>query len=439
MAQIWDILPENIGSSIGKNLGGGLSAGLNQYAQNKMAEMAQAKQQSKLAEALQYLPGVNSDLAKGLSALPESVLQTVLKEQIQNPYMQELANQYADASGVSRPYENAQSSPREMQQNLPQQLQQANQPLINNQNQSVQQQPQQSQANQSQPYKSVPNKVNTNGKFVGKPKDFIALTKYENDLKQRELDREAKNNIAEAKRLEAIENRKLKKELAEQKIQQAERHLERNISVKEQENIDKETLPAYTEINKGAKTYRDTKMRLGRLEEILDEGTGTFAALHEGIRLLGKGIFGVGFDLGPILEGTNAGEFEKISNDFIRDAKDIFGNRVTDADLKSFFKIIPDLGKTDAVNRAIIRNMKIFNEGKRVRKEASEKVIKDNGGRRPRNYESLVEDEAADKLEQLSKQFISNPQPEAPQQDPFIQSVMAKVRNEFPSLRKYNV
>src|SRR5580658_4873116 len=95
-----DIINEtSLASGIGQGIGGGIGNILNNYTQNKLSSIAEGHRQSKLAQALQFLPGVNPDMAKGLSALPESILQTVLKEQIQQPRNEAYANALSSILG----------------------------------------------------------------------------------------------------------------------------------------------------------------------------------------------------------------------------------------------------------------------------------------------------------------------------------------------------
>lgn len=101
----------------------------------------------------------------------------------------------------------------------------------------------------------------------------------------------------------------------------------------------------------------------------------------------------------------NLEQFEKLSNDFIKDAKAIFGSRITDNDLKAFMATIPTLGQTDEGKLAIINNMKMFNKASRIRAEAVKDVIRENGNRRPHNLQILVEDRIKPQLDQLSKDF----------------------------------
>jgi DNA repair protein RadC len=126
---------------------------------------------------------------------------------------------------------------------------------------------------------------------------------------------------------------------------------------------------------------------------------------------IGSAIGGLISPIGTLLRfaqrktSPNLEEFEKLSNDFIKDAKSIFGPRITDADLKAFMATIPTLGQTDEGKLAIINNMKMFNKASRVRAEAVKEIIRENGNKRPANLQLMVEERIRPQLDQLSQEF----------------------------------
>lgn len=193
-----------------------------------------------------------------------------------------------------------------------------------------------------------------------------------------------------------IEEMKQRKELAERKLSQAD-----------QARVDKETLPTYHDINKSAKAAKDSNIRLGRMEELINRGNLSDTAYYNGIKALSKvPVFG-GFaeSILETFQSPDTQEFEKLSTDFIKDAKQFFGNRITEQEVTMFLKTVPNLSQTNAGKRRVIRNMRIFNEASEVRKNAMDRVIKANGGKRPANLESLIEEEASRNLDALAAEF----------------------------------
>ena len=122
------------------------------------------------------------------------------------------------------------------------------------------------------------------------------------------------------------------------------------------------------------------------------------------INPLAKGAGGLGLALqrrgSPDVE-----EFEKLSTDFIREAKEIFGARVTDRDLAAFMQIIPTLMQTDAGKNRVIENMRAFNKANHLRYNAMKQIIETNSGKRPANLELLVDEYTQPQLDKLAEQF----------------------------------
>ena len=129
--------------------------------------------------------------------------------------------------------------------------------------------------------------------------------------------------------------------------------------------------------------------------------------------LVGAGIGGLISPVASLIRSVqkftspNTEEFEKLSNSFITSAKNIFGSRITDNDLKFFMSMVPTLSQTDNGKIAIINNMKSFNKAAQVKYKTMKKIIRDNGGRIPDNLQFLVEEEASPELNKISNEFIS--------------------------------
>ncbi len=206
----------------------------------------------------------------------------------------------------------------------------------------------------------------------------------------------ANQAIALHQQLEAKE-RDLRKESRE----------ERKLEQMSQKEIDKETLPTYHEINKTAKAGKDSNIRLGRMEQLINKGNLSNTAFYNGIKALGK-LPGIGGYIESIAESflsPDTQEFEKLSTDFIKDAKQFFGNRITQQEVMMFLKTVPNLSQTNAGKKRVIRNMRIFNEAAQVRKDIMDKLIQQNGGKRPANLEALIEQEASPQLDTLASEF----------------------------------
>jgi len=126
---------------------------------------------------------------------------------------------------------------------------------------------------------------------------------------------------------------------------------------------------------------------------------------------------GIGAAVTPIVQtlkalqrgvtATDTEEFEKLSNDFVRNAKAIFGSRITDADLRTFMSTVPTLSQTDEGKLAVIKNMKSFNKAAQARYKAMRDIIKENGNKIPADIQFEVEDRAKPELDKIAQEFIA--------------------------------
>lgn len=182
---------------------------------------------------------------------------------------------------------------------------------------------------------------------------------------------------------------------------------ERKMTAAEQRDINKETKEIYHETNKAAKSARDSDIRLGRMEELVNKGNLSNTAFYNGMKAMSSlpGVGGFFESIAQSFLNPDTQEFEKLSTDFIKDAKQFFGNRVTEQEIGMFLKTVPTLSQTNPGKKRVIRNMRIFNEAARVRQNAMKDVIKANGGKRPEDLETLIEEVASSRLDALASEF----------------------------------
>ncbi len=99
-------------------------------------------------------------------------------------------------------------------------------------------------------------------------------------------------------------------------------------------------------------------------------------------------------------------EFEKLSNDFVKNAKQFFGSRITDADLRVFMKTLPTLMQTDAGKKKIIENLESLNQLAEIEAKAARSIIRNNAGIPPIDIEQQVKDKIENKIDKVAKRFI---------------------------------
>jgi molybdenum-dependent DNA-binding transcriptional regulator ModE len=189
--------------------------------------------------------------------------------------------------------------------------------------------------------------------------------------------------------------------LQKQKAAAQEKQFETKEQRIKQHHIDKETLPVYKEIAGAAKGARSTNPILARMQTLLSEGNLPNAAFYN---LANKWGSYLGLNASS-LAGADAQEFDKLSVEFLKNAKDIFGSRLTNYDVQTFLKSIPSLSQTDEGKQRIINNLTNINKAASIRDEAMERIIENNGGERPRNLATLIEREVGPQLDQIAESF----------------------------------
>lgn len=175
---------------------------------------------------------------------------------------------------------------------------------------------------------------------------------------------------------------------------------ENRIATRKQE--DAETLPYYEDLEREDRLATGSEKRLEKLKKLAIHGK-LGGPLLNGLINAGK-LGGYGLDF-SFLKTKDAQEFEKESASFIKNAKDIFGNRITDNDLSAFMKTVPTLANTREGMLAIINNMEIANSASKIKKNAADKIIKENGGKRPKNLKSMVEEMTKKEIDELADKF----------------------------------
>lgn len=206
----------------------------------------------------------------------------------------------------------------------------------------------------------------------------------------------------------------------------------------EQKYIDAETKKYYEDVLSRGETARKANKRLDKMKNLIEKGNLPFSTLYNIINSLEEvsptyggsagaaagGLLGgpVGAAIGgaagalispvaSILRGIQRStspdteEFEKLSADFIRDAKGIFGSRITDADLKAFLKTVPTLSQTDSGKRKIIDNLETFNKASIAEEESLKEILKEHKGKRPADLQFLVQERTKKKLDELAQEF----------------------------------
>ena len=214
----------------------------------------------------------------------------------------------------------------------------------------------------------------------------------------------------EARKKESAEERKQAIKTAREKRKETieiERE-EKKQAIVDRREAHKDTAPYAKKLKTSYSAAVDSSKRLGRITELNEKGNLGVPVFNAMLKTLKKGIFGFGIDMTGLMT-ADAQELEKLSTDFLKNVKDIFGARITDREVALFLQTIPTLAQSKAGRRKVIRNLESFDKGMRIKKRAYDKVVKDNKGYRPIDIEMQVEEMTAPLLEQLSEDFKGRP------------------------------
>lgn len=213
------------------------------------------------------------------------------------------------------------------------------------------------------------------------------------------LDRRQQQQMAHAEKL-ADKKLEQQRELAERK----EKH---ELSKHELEKFDKEQAKSkeyLTTLNKEAKGIKENRMRLDKMEELIDTGNLSNTTFSSALDTISNGFWGVGINL-KHLQSAETQEFEKLSKDMLNGLKDTFGSRILESEVQNFLQTIPSLSQSNAGKKAVIDNMRLLGEGKVLRQQTARDIIKENGNKVPADLESMVEERVEPELDALSERF----------------------------------
>src|SRR5579859_5047227 len=304
------VLQDNpgFGEQFGTGLGQGLGSTLQSLANMKLNQLVQRQQQQQASQAFQKLPGVTSEIADFLAALSP--------EERKYP-LQNLGSlmQLGQALG-----------PQAAQHIQPQQT---NQPGIQNLSQLLSN-PGQQGLNQVSPLIA---------QALGKTPIQPAAQPVDTGL-PKAAPASNKANLVEDIFTSPEEKRKRRQEERE----------ERKLAQKEKAERFKITATERKEIADRAKSARQQLHDLDRMEELEKTGKLDTPGYVEFLKRSGLDI--------PALMNPESEEFQKLAAGFLRDAKSVFGARVSNYEIEQFLKTIPSLSQSPEGRKRVIANLK---------------------------------------------------------------------------------
>lgn len=150
------------------------------------------------------------------------------------------------------------------------------------------------------------------------------------------------------------------------------------------------------EITLGERTAREQDRELAELERL--ERTGK---IDSPLTVRTYQTLGLGHKLSPETQA-----FEKVARGFLRNAKSVFGARVTNFELDQFQKLFPSLIQSAEGRKMIIDNIRRVNKAARDRAKVMREIIKENKGKVPRNLEDLIEQKIGPELDRLASESL---------------------------------
>lgn len=169
------------------------------------------------------------------------------------------------------------------------------------------------------------------------------------------------------------------------------------ITEKQKAEAFKATKEERKEIINSAKVSRDQLHDLDRMEELEKEGKLDTAGYTEFLKRSGLDI--------PALQNVGSEEFNKISANFLKNAKQVFGARVSNFEIEQFLKTIPSLSQSPEGRKRVIANLKYVARANIAYNDALKEVMSENKGIPPLDLLEKIDFKIDKKLDKISKKF----------------------------------
>lgn len=155
-----------------------------------------------------------------------------------------------------------------------------------------------------------------------------------------------------------------------------------------------------TEIEDNYKAALNQDARDSRMKKLDEKGNLTGPGKVKFMEFLGFPIGAFG--------NRDTEEYRKLEAETVKDIGKVFpGGKITNFMIEAYIKTIPTLMNSQEGRAAIQRNRGIESEAKKVRYREYEKIIKENGGRKPPNLSMIVEERVAEKIAALEDELIN--------------------------------
>ncbi len=229
-------------------------------------------------------------------------------------------------------------------------------------------------------------------KTVTKPKKEPKKTQASQPIDSEQLDKLEKVRSS-PKYMEASSGEKyrmLTREGVSKENAQAEVEIdaeEQKIKRDEREMFHKETSKFDEELEHNYKSAKNQMNAIEDSEKALKSGKVNPLSLANIFRNFGD----TGKKISDAIQNKDQATITASIPAFLEGRKELFGVRLSDADLKLLQDKLPDIGKSVEVNRTILRLMKKYSEMSMLRYKVGSEIKEKNGGYRPAGFSNQIE------------------------------------------------
>jgi len=158
---------------------------------------------------------------------------------------------------------------------------------------------------------------------------------------------------------------------------------------KEKVRVHKESEAFDKQVLERGRIAKKTISSVKEAEKILAKGNVKPASAVNVLNLFGE----VGKTLATAIQNKDQAAIKALMPEFLEGKKEVFGVRLSDADLKLLQDKSIDIGKSPEANRAILGLIKKYADQSILRSDIALEMSKKNGGYRPLGYERMVDEE----------------------------------------------
>jgi len=181
---------------------------------------------------------------------------------------------------------------------------------------------------------------------------------------------------------------KRKQEFTENQANLNREQTEKNRQTQERRDIHKESAKYDEELISNAKVAKKQIETLDDIEKAINSGNvkpGSWTNIFKGFGKIGEQV-------SKAITNKDEATLQASIPALLEGWKDVFGVRLSDADLKVLQDKLPDIGKNPAANKAILKIMRKYADQTLLRSKIASQIKKENKGWRPLGYADTIEE-----------------------------------------------